>query len=162
MTLFPSKFMLPYLEDAHSIQLAITRVIAMTLDMVIDQKMASTVLYALQIASSNLKRMDEEIPKPEDVAIDVDEEQLDEIIFCRQRYDQLPTWQEGEVRTDKGARPEPTRKPAQPDLPPGTIQACAADNRKKPAGRYSSLHKKMTFPMRGREWLPRDPRIVGY
>jgi len=135
MTLFPSKFMLPALEDAHSIQLAITRVIAMTLDMVIDKEMASTVLYALQIASSNLKRMDLETPEPNDVAVDVDKEELDEAIFNIERPDTLPVWRDGEVRSDKEDRPSPTpaKKPAQPDLPPGTIQACAANTRKNRA-----------------------------
>ncbi|HTR23503.1 MAG TPA: hypothetical protein VMI10_05925 [Terriglobales bacterium] len=134
--------MLPALEDAHSIQLAITRVIAMTLDMIIDKEMASTVLYALQIASSNLKRMDLETPLPKDVAVDVDEEELEEAIFNPEHPHTLPVWHDGEVRTDKENRPSatPAKKPKQPDLPPGTIQACAASTRKKPARSARATH----------------------
>jgi hypothetical protein len=125
MTLFPSKFMLPPLEDAHAIQLTLTRVIAMTLDMVIDQKMAKTILYALQIASFNLKHMTLEVPKPEEVAVDVDEEALEAAIFNPEHPDTMPVWREGEVRTDKQDPPSAAKEPAQPV--PGTIQACATN-----------------------------------
>jgi hypothetical protein len=37
-----------------------------------DPKTAGLLLYALQIASSNLTRMDEEEPEPEDVVVDLD------------------------------------------------------------------------------------------
>lgn len=138
MTLFPSKFMLPVLEDAASVQLAITRVIALTLDMVIDQKMATTVLYALQIASCNLKRMSQEIPQPQDVAVDVAPEELAEAIFDPEHRDEcIPTWQEGEVRTDREDRlaPSSAKKHPQPVLPVGTIQACVANSRQGRAPR---------------------------
>lgn len=135
ITLFPSKFMLPALEDAHSIQLAITRVIAMTLDTVIEPKMASTVLYALQIASTNLKHMVAEAPAPKDVVIDADREALAEAVFDRDLPDELPMWHDGETRTDKENHPTVSFSGPQPDsesepnLPPGTIQGCAEQGR---------------------------------
>lgn len=125
ITLFPSKYMLPVLEDASSIQLAITRVIAMTLDQIIEPKMATTVLYALQIASCNLHRMDLETPKPEDVAVDPDREALAEAIFDPQQ----PNWHIYQRNDQPDEASTTPKKPVQSDLPPGTIQACAETSR---------------------------------
>src|SRR5216684_2093604 len=62
---------LPVFEDAHSIQTVIRQVVQMVLQRRIERKTASLLLYALQIASSNLKRMELEKPQPEQVVIDV-------------------------------------------------------------------------------------------
>ena len=62
---------LPVFEDAHSIQTVIRQVVQMVLQKRIERKTASLLLYALQIASSNLKRMDLEKPQPEQVVIDL-------------------------------------------------------------------------------------------
>jgi hypothetical protein len=61
---------LPALEDAHSIQTVIRQVIQMAMQKRIERKTASLLLYALQVASSNLKRMDQEKPQPADVVTD--------------------------------------------------------------------------------------------
>src|SRR5216684_227308 len=58
---------LPVFEDAHSIQTVIRQVVQMVLQKRIERKTASLLLYALQIASSNLKRMELEKPQPEQV-----------------------------------------------------------------------------------------------
>src|SRR5437016_4038135 len=50
-------FVLPALEDANAIQLAVQEVIEALLGKRIDNKRAGLLLYALQIASSNLKRV---------------------------------------------------------------------------------------------------------
>lgn len=49
-------FVLPVLEDANSIQIALMQVIRALLAHQIDHKTASLLLYALQTASSNLQR----------------------------------------------------------------------------------------------------------
>ena len=65
-------FMLPVFEDAHSIQAALRHVMQLLLQRRIDPKTAGLLFYAMQIASTNLKRMEEEKPKPRNVVVDVD------------------------------------------------------------------------------------------
>jgi len=52
-------FFLPVLEDAASIQLAITQVCEHLLHRRLDAKKAGILLYAMQVASSNLDRLSE-------------------------------------------------------------------------------------------------------
>src|ERR1700727_1664440 len=68
---------LPPFEDAHSVQTVIHQVVQMVLQKRLEQKTASLVLYALQIASSNLKRMEHEKPQPEQVVTDTDLDRWD-------------------------------------------------------------------------------------
>ena len=63
---------LPVFEDAHSIQFVVRQVTQMVLQQKIDLKSAGIVLYGLQIASANLKRMATENPRPTHVVIDLD------------------------------------------------------------------------------------------
>jgi hypothetical protein len=63
---------LPPFEDAHSIQAVIRQVMQMVLQKRLEQKTAGLMLYALQIASSNLKRMEQETPQPEQVIVDAE------------------------------------------------------------------------------------------
>ncbi len=56
-------FLLPVLEDAASIQLAITQVCEHLLHRRLDAKKAGILLYAMQVASSNLGRLSEEKTK---------------------------------------------------------------------------------------------------
>src|SRR5712671_5512194 len=65
------EILLPVFEDAHSVQSVIRQVMQMLLQKRIERRTASLLLYALQIASSNLKRMELEKPQPEQVVIDV-------------------------------------------------------------------------------------------
>ena len=52
----------PFVEDAAALQVAIMRIFrALEIDM-IDTKRATAMLYALQIASSNLNRLRDELP----------------------------------------------------------------------------------------------------
>jgi hypothetical protein len=55
----PAPFLLPVLEDAASIQLAITQVCEHLLHRRLDSKQAGVLLYAMQVASSNLGRLHE-------------------------------------------------------------------------------------------------------
>jgi len=63
-------FELPVLEDAHSIQAAVRQVSQFLLERAIDHKTAGLLLYALQIASSNLKQMQAEKPRPTQVVVE--------------------------------------------------------------------------------------------
>jgi len=53
----PQPFVLPLLEDANSIQMALMQIMQMMIAGRMDRKMAGTLLYSLQIASSNLARV---------------------------------------------------------------------------------------------------------
>ena len=52
----PGTFVLPVLEDANSIQIALMQVMRLLLSHQIEHKTASLLLYALQTASGNLRR----------------------------------------------------------------------------------------------------------
>jgi len=58
------QIMLPPLEDAHAIQTMLRHVMQMMMQRRIDRKDAGLMLYALQIASGNLKQMEAEKPGP--------------------------------------------------------------------------------------------------
>jgi len=62
--------LMPVLEDAQSIQSVVRQVAMLILGGKIDNKKAGLMLYALQIASSNLKRMEVEKPRPAQVVVD--------------------------------------------------------------------------------------------
>ena len=64
--------LVPVLEDASSIQMVVRQVAILVLEGKIDNKRAGLALYALQIASSNLKRMAEEKPRPAQVVVDTE------------------------------------------------------------------------------------------
>ena len=64
-------FVLPVLEDATSIQLAISQVMAYLLRDYIDVKKARVLLTACKLAAYNLKRMDTEKPTPTQMLVDV-------------------------------------------------------------------------------------------
>jgi len=66
-------FTLPILEDAHSIQFAITQVMHQLMEKTIDAKTAGLMLYGLQIASSNLRQLNAETPQPSQVVVDLDQ-----------------------------------------------------------------------------------------
>jgi len=62
--------LVPVFEDAYSIQTMVRQVTILLLEGKIDSKKAGQVLYALQIASANLKRMELEKPRPVQVVVD--------------------------------------------------------------------------------------------
>ena len=65
-----SEILVPLFEDAHSIQTMVRQVVMLMLEDKVDDKKAGRVLYALQIASANLKRMEAEKPRPVQVVVD--------------------------------------------------------------------------------------------
>jgi hypothetical protein len=62
--------LMPVLEDAQSIQSVVRQVAMLILGGKIDNKQAGLMLYALQIASANLKRIEAEKPRPSQVVVD--------------------------------------------------------------------------------------------
>jgi hypothetical protein len=62
--------MLPPFEDAHSIQTVLRQVVQLMLTRRIERKDAGLLLYALQIASGNLKMMQAEKAKPTQVVVE--------------------------------------------------------------------------------------------
>ena len=115
---------LPFFEDAHSIQAVIREVVQMVLQKRIERKTASLLLYALQIASSNLKRMELEKPQPEQVVTD-----LEPVLDPHDAW-QAPIARSAETACDTSPSAPPTNgdqkvsEVSGEDLPPGTIQAC--------------------------------------
>lgn len=63
--------LVPLFEDGASIQMAVRQVVVLLLQDKIDNKKAGLMLYAMQIASTNLKRMEAEKPRPAQVVVDV-------------------------------------------------------------------------------------------
>jgi hypothetical protein len=115
---------LPFFEDAHSIQAVIRQVVQMVLQKRLERKTASLLLYALQIASSNLKRMELEKPQPEQVVTD-----LEPVVDPHEAW-QAPIARSGETARETSASAPPTNRDQKvseasgENLPPGTIQAC--------------------------------------
>jgi len=118
---------LPFFEDAHSIQAVIRQVVQMVLQKRLERKTASLLLYALQIASSNLKRMELEKPQPEQVVTD-----LEPVVDPHEAW-QAPIARSAETAGETSASASPTNGDqkvgevnASPGegLPHGTIQAC--------------------------------------
>ena len=102
---------LPLFEDAHSVQTVIRQVVQMVLQKRLERKTASLLLYALQIASSNLKRMELEKPQPEQVVTNLETES------------ETPMAANIEDETARESSDEDIKRNDE-DLPPGTIQAC--------------------------------------
>jgi hypothetical protein len=69
-TTFPT-LTLPTLEDANSVQMGLAEIMRVLVTKQIDHRTAALLLYALQTASSNLKRISFE-PEPTHVVIDRD------------------------------------------------------------------------------------------
>jgi len=114
---------LPYFEDAHSIQTVLRQVVQMVLQKRLERKTASLLLYALQIASSNLKRMELEKPQPEQVVTDLETDSETETSMAVLPEDE--TAQESSVKSsNKGSDEAIQRNDNDEALPPGTIQAC--------------------------------------
>ena len=111
---------LPPFEDAHSVQYVLRQVVQMVMQKRIERKTASLLLYALQIASSNLKRMELEKPQPEQVVVDPD---------TVSQTPMEPTNHDQEA-SEVNASPQANRDAKQDaaidgdDLPLGTIHAC--------------------------------------
>jgi hypothetical protein len=67
-----ARFVVPLLEDANAVQLALMQVMQLLGSGQMEPKIAGLMLYALQTASGNLKHTKFEAEKPTDVVIDRD------------------------------------------------------------------------------------------
>ena len=130
------EIVLPVFEDAHSIQSVIRQVVQMVLQKRIERKTATLLLYALQIASSNLKRIELEKPQPEQVVIAVELDTRTELPIAA--LDETARESSASAQPDANSRPvnpttetgayqgtEGKNKNKDDDLPLGTIQACS-------------------------------------
>jgi hypothetical protein len=158
---------LPPFEDAHSVQYVLRQVVQMVMQKRIERKTASLLLYALQIASSNLKRMDLEKPQPEQVVIDP--ETVSQTPMEPTNHDQ--------EASEVNASPQANRDAKQDaaidgdDLPLGTIHACYQPgpkmrNRQSQSRQQNKNDKAGNRGKAGRRDVSRDvprkePSVVG-
>jgi hypothetical protein len=116
---------LPYFEDAHSVQAVIRQVVQMVLQKRLERKTASLLLYALQIASSNLKRMELEKPQPEQVVVDsVQKEKWQTPIAAIAENETARDISDNTSDKSSDKSPDQDINRSDEDLPLGTIQAC--------------------------------------
>ena len=64
------EILLPAFEDATSIQFTLRQIMQLVLEKKMEERTARLLLYALQIASSNLKQMQAEKPRPTQVVVE--------------------------------------------------------------------------------------------
>lgn len=98
-----ASFVLPVLEDANSIQIALMQVMRLLVSQQMDHKTASLLLYALQTASSNL-RLTKFEPWRHDVILDpraVAETQLDEHVWNDEDFEEEECAEEEEPEADQ-------------------------------------------------------------
>jgi hypothetical protein len=126
-----AEVILPAFEDAYSIQLTLRQVTELIMCGRMDSDRAGLILYALQIASSNLKRMELEKPQPEQVVTDpeaLNRESASETPLELTCHDQAASEVNASPQTNQDAgheeHEEKGKKADGEDLPPGTIQAC--------------------------------------
>ena len=123
------QIIMPLFEDAHSIQVVLRQVTQLLLQRRIDRKDAALALYALQIASSNLKRMEHEKPRPTQVVIDP--ETVAETPLGMTPWSATGTGHDPddfESASDDSAAAKALPERADEDLPPGIIHACQPVN----------------------------------
>ena len=91
--LYPTMSML---EDGHGVQAALMEVLCGILDGALNDREAGRLLYGLQIAASNLKRVQQ--VDPDEVAIEpAPEERLPEGVF-RRKVDDWSSQEKGEIK----------------------------------------------------------------
>ena len=118
-------------EDAMSLQYALFQVMRLLTDKAVDTKRAALMLYALQIASSNLKRLHEET---QEIAQSGDIAQEKSLMKELLEVLQLPETEAERMAEEMAAERE--RENAPPDT--FTIKACAGDHRGLPIASHPS------------------------
>jgi hypothetical protein len=128
-------FVLPLLEDANSIQIALMQVMRLLVSQQMDHKTASLLLYALQTASVNL-RMTKFDPWRHDVILDtraVGETQLDEHVWSDDDFEEEEYEEEDEPEVDEAklaADREAARKQREKQFAAARDAELAADRAK--------------------------------
>jgi len=115
-------FFLPVLEDAASIQLAITQVCEHLLHRRLDAKKAGILLYAMQVASSNLGRLNEDKSQKKS-SEESNQENSNSVEASSPATVSPEAVSSGQDSSGSISSAEPDR------LPPGTIQACEQSRR---------------------------------
>jgi|SRR5208337_4763425 len=142
---------LPIFEDAHSVQTVIRQVVQMLLQKRLERKTASLLLYALQIASSNLKRIELEKPQPEQVVTNLATESETPMAATTEDETVREISDEDIKRSGTNMERSATHtEHADEDLPPGTIQACYRPGPQRPVvtPRYVMSHRSRTVSQR--------------
>jgi hypothetical protein len=132
----PVHFYLPLLDDATSIQAAITQVCEHLLYKRIDPKRAGVLLYAMQVAASNLGRLTEDRrqQKNEENSGENSEDKHSE--KSAEASAPVPPSSETTLSShDNNTLAGPDR------LPPGTIQACEQPRRRAASSGVAPLTK---------------------
>ena len=117
---------LPVLEDADSIQVALMQVMRLILRRQLDHKTAGLLLYGLQTASANLRRIDFEHRHKPDVIIDprtVGENGVGQEAWYPEDFEE-----EEEASADGGVQPKPAREAA-----PSVARTCPERQPKEPS-----------------------------
>lgn len=134
----------PVFEDAHSIQTVIREVIQMVMQRRFNRKDASLVLYALQLASYNLKQMQAERPQPAEVVTDPENVSQTLSETAPQLASEPAEAPAEAVRNySRDSAPTPITQMRE-NLPPGTftIQACYQPEPHAPKRTRSHQQKK--------------------
>jgi hypothetical protein len=124
-----SEFVLPVLEDADSIQITLGQIMRMIVCRQVDTKSAGLLLYALQIASANLRRTRFE-PYHKDVTVD--------LFRVPERIIGDEAWSPSDFKNAHVARTPPSAKephvaPASsPAMPSSAKESCASPTPAKP------------------------------
>ncbi len=121
-----SQIVLPVFEDAHSIQTVIRQVVQLMLTRRIERKDAGLLLYALQIASGNLKMMQLEKARPTQVVVEPDK--------AAETPLGMTPWSatgQGHDRDEtEGGEPEAQKSPGPPGSPEEFYEAMSAEEKK--------------------------------
>jgi len=126
--------MIPPFEDAHSIQMVLRHIVQLMLQRRIDRKDAGLALYALQIASGNLKTMQAEKAKPTQVVVEPDkaaETPLGMTPWSATGEGHDPDEDEGEeaYEEEEEAQPEAQSSPAPPPTADELYDSLTVDER---------------------------------
>jgi hypothetical protein len=119
------EFVLPIVEDAASLQLALNQILQAVVDKLIDQKTASILLYGLQIAFANLKQLKSEQFIEELQRLRANQQQEEEEEEEQEEEDE-PDEEHQEEEIQAVADHEPDHPMTRsPDHPIPDLQACA-------------------------------------
>jgi len=163
-------------EDAHSIQLSLRQVTELILRRKIDDKVAGLVLYSLQIASSNLKRMELEKPQPEEVVTDIVKESefgppmaapaeaeadCEGPASAQHERNAPPVTASTQTGKDKhkDENKDEENVRSDEDLPPGTIQACHLPYHRPDRRIYRRIYRRTNDRQRPLHPEPADAAI---
>ena len=149
------QIMLPVFEDAHSIQTMIRLVVQLLMSRRIERKDASLLLYALQIASGNLKTMHAERPKPTHMVVEPEKASATPLGMTPwsatgQGHD--PEQEEDQEKNQEEDKRPPHADPTNDHLAPGTIQACQRPEPKAKSKRQKTKGKRQKTKARGNQF----------